>query len=109
MQRTKKKKRPVRSADSKPAWQVALWSLCLAWAVTILGLLLATTLFYTGLLSTGTGAIQACAYVIMVLSLIIGGGYFLKQVKGRECIWILSVLFGYLIVRFLFAAILTFL
>ncbi len=106
------KKRNVGAAAAKqrsdqPIWQIGLKGLVLAWLVTLAGLFLTAALIYWEWV--GAGITSAAAKGIMIASMLIGGLYIFKKTKGRDRIWILIMLIGYLLVRFLLSLILTFL
>ena len=90
-------------------WKTAAWGVLLAWIATLVMILLSSVLFYTGWLSGSSSQYQTVVYIIMILSLLIGVIYVSRKTQGKDRIWIIGMLAGYLIVRFLLGAILTFL
>ena len=110
MQRGNKRKQSfTKKGTEKPAWQYMLYGLGLAWVITLAGLLITACLIYFGWLGSGAGVVAFAAKAIMILSMAAGGIYVLKKTSGKERIWALIMLIGYLAVRFLLSSILTFL
>lgn len=110
MQRAQKRKRRSGGQEvSRPSWQTALWGLCFAWIVTVIGILLMTAVFYAGWLSGSGGQYQMAAYGIMAVSILTGMLFTFKKTGGKQRIWVLAVAAGYFVIRLLLSAVLTFL
>ena len=108
MQRTIKHTKRT-STLTRPVWQIALIGLGISGIITLIGILLVATLFYTGTLSGTAGQYQLAAYSIIILSLVSGMLFVWKKTSGMDRFWVLGVPISYFVIRLILGAILTFL
>lgn len=106
MQRGKRNKKNIKNNPDVAIWKKGFKGLCIAYLVTLIGLLIGTSIFYYGWLSPGW--MNGIGKLIMILSMFAGAFYIFKVTAGKDRIWILIVLIAYLLLRFLLSLILTF-
>lgn len=111
MQRSpkKRKRRSEPGAAAGAPWKTALAGIAAAWLCTAVGLILSSFLFYMEWIPSGSVQYQTAAYLILLISLLAGAAVTFRRTGGRERVWILGTLAGYLLIRFLLSSILTFL